>query len=217
MDRLNRTRIKICGLTQPQDVAAACALGVDAVGFVCFEGSPRHVPSSRLEILRRELAPFVTPVLLFVDAQPASVNRALEAIPDALLQFHGSESADDCVSFGRPYLRAVAMKAGVDLLDWERRFSTAAGLLADAPSATYGGSGQTFDWRALPAASVRNKPLILAGGLDAGNVGDAIRAARPFGVDVSSGVEVERGIKSRKLMRDFVSTVRHADAGSDLG
>jgi phosphoribosylanthranilate isomerase len=192
-------------------------LGADAVGFVCYEASPRYVPPRRLGELAREVPPFVTPVLLFVDAIPGAVLGALESMPHALLQFHGHEGAGDCASFGRAYLRAVAMKPGVDLLDWEQQFSTAAGLLADAPSAAFGGSGQTFDWRSLPSAQRRSKPLILAGGLDAANVGAAIRAVRPFGVDVSSGVEAERGVKSEKLMREFVSAVRAADPGSDRG
>ncbi len=213
MDALKRTRIKICGLTRAQDVAGACALGVDAIGFVCYEGSARFVPPGQLALLARPLAPFVTPVLLFVDARPEAVARALQAIPHALLQFHGGEDAGACTQFGRPYLRAVPMGPGVDLLDWERRFPTAVGLLADAPSAAFGGSGQSFDWRSLPALERRSIPLILAGGLDASNVGDAIRIARPVAVDVSSGVEVARGIKSDERMREFVSAVRAADAG----
>ena len=217
MDSLSRTRIKICGLTRPQDVSAACRMGADAVGFVCYEKSPRYVPAEGLARLARELPPFVTPVLLFVDAAPEAVLGALESVPQALLQFHGHEGAAACGAFGRAYLRAVAMNPGVDLLDSERQFSTAAGLLADAPGSSFGGSGQTFDWRALPPAGRRSKPLILAGGLDAANVGAAIRAVRPFGVDVSSGVEAERGVKSDKLMREFVSAVRAADSGSDHG
>jgi len=210
---MRRTRIKICGLTRPQDVQAACELGVDAAGFVCYERSPRFVPPERLASLAGGLAPFVTPVLLFVNADPGQVARALRAVPHALLQFHGDESEEACAAFGRSYLRAVAMGDGVDLLDCERRFSSAAGLLADAPSAAYGGSGRTFDWALLPAPERRARPLILAGGLDASNVGSAIQAARPFGVDVSSGVETERGLKSEALMRRFVKAVRAADAG----
>jgi phosphoribosylanthranilate isomerase len=214
---VTRTRIKFCGLTRPQDVVAACTLGADAVGFVCFEPSPRHVPSPRLAPMAREVAPWVTPVLLFVNPAPEQVERALDAVPHALLQFHGTEPHTDCVRYGRPYLRAVAISDGVDLLDWEQQYPTAAGLLADAPSAGFGGSGRTFDWDRLPGPERRSKPLILAGGLDASNVGAAVRAARPFGVDVSSGVEVERGLKSEALMREFVVAVRAADSGIDRG
>jgi phosphoribosylanthranilate isomerase len=208
-----RTRIKICGLTRPQDVIAACELGVDAVGFVCYEQSPRFVPVERLGSLAAQLPAFVTPVLLFVNAQPACVERALQAVPHALLQFHGSEAEQDCSRFGRAYLRAVPVSESVDLLDWEKQYPTACGLLADAPSAAYGGSGRVFDWSRLPAEDRRSRPLILAGGLTASNVGAAMRAAWPYGVDVSSGVEAVRGIKSEALMREFVAAVRAADAG----
>jgi phosphoribosylanthranilate isomerase len=209
-----RTRIKICGLTRPRDVAAACGLNVDAVGFVCYEHSPRFVPAERLAALASELAPFVTPVLLFVNATSAQVERALQSVPQALLQFHGNESDRDCVAFGRAYVRAVAIGEGVDLLDWEQRYPTASALLADAPSAAFGGSGRSFDWSRLPAADRRSRPLILAGGLNASNVEAAIRAARPYGVDVSSGVEEERGVKSEARMREFVAAVRAADLAS---
>jgi phosphoribosylanthranilate isomerase len=204
-------------MTRPQDVAAACALGVDAVGFVCYESSPRHVGVDQLALLRRDLAPFVTPVLLFVDAPESRVREALAAMPEALLQFHGNESPGFCASFGRAYLRAVPMAPGVDLLDFERQYATAAGLLADTPSAGFGGSGRSFDWQALPAPPRRTRRLVLAGGLTAANVGAAIRAARPYGVDVSSGVETQRGIKSDPLMREFVAAVRAADSGNDRG
>lgn len=214
MDSLNRTRIKFCGMTREQDVEAAARLGADAVGFVCYPRSPRYVEAGRLAALRRALAPFVTPVLLFVDAEPGQVRRALDAVPDALLQFHGSESPDVCEAFARPYLRAVAVASGSDLLDFERRYASAVALLADAPSAGFGGGGRTFDWKHLPEPARRSRPLILAGGLDPGNVGAAIRAARPFGVDVSSGIEMQRGVKSDALMRDFVSAVRRADTES---
>jgi phosphoribosylanthranilate isomerase len=209
-----RTRIKICGLTRAEHVAAASNLGVDAVGFVCYENSPRFVPPDRLALLASAAAPFVTPVLLFVNAPPERIEQALQAVPRAVLQFHGDESPADCGRFGRAYLRAVPMADGVDLLDWERRYPDAAALLADAPSAVFGGSGRTFDWGGVPDAGQRRRPLILAGGLDASNVGAAIRAVRPFGVDVSSGVEVERGIKSEALMRQFAAAVRTADGVS---
>jgi phosphoribosylanthranilate isomerase len=208
-----RTRIKICGLTRAQDVAAACELEADAVGFVCYEHSPRFVPIERLAPLAAALPPFVTPVLLFVNAPAEQIERTLRAAPNALLQFHGSETQADCAAFGRAYLRAVAIRDGVDLLDWEQQYPTACALLADAPSAGFGGGGRMFDWSRLPTPDRRSRPLILAGGLTASNVQAAIRATRPYGVDVSSGVEVERGIKSEALMREFVAAVRAADAG----
>jgi len=208
---VTRTRIKICGLTRPQDVTAAVRLGVDAVGFVCYSQSPRFVPPERLAALADHAGAFVTPVLLFVNAAADQVRQALQAVPHALLQFHGDESHADCAGYGHAYLRAVPISEGIDLLDWEKRYPTATALLADTPSAGYGGSGRSFDWDELPGAERRARPLILAGGLDASNVGAAIRAARPFGVDVSSGVEAERGVKSEALMREFVAAVRAAD------
>jgi phosphoribosylanthranilate isomerase len=207
-----RTRVKICGLTRTQDVQAACALGADAVGFVCVPASPRYVEPARLRELARAVPPFVVPVLLFVDAAAEAVRAALESVPDALLQFHGRESAQTCGSFGRPYLRAVAVAAPGDLLDCERAFPGASGMLADAPSEAFGGSGRTFDWACLPEPALRALPLVLAGGLRAENVAAAIARVRPHAVDVSSGVEEAWGIKSVARMRGFIAAVRQADA-----
>jgi len=216
---VRRTRVKICDLTRVEDVLAACALGADATGFVCFEGSPRHVPPQQLATLASALPPFVTPVLLFVDAAPEQVRAALDAVPHALLQFHGGEDAAQCQAYGRPYLKAVAMAPGVDLLDCEARFPDASGLLAVAPpvarDAGFGGTGTVFDWRRIAVAARRRKPLVLAGGLDAANVGAAIAAVVPWAVDVSSGVEQARGIKSAAKMRDFIAAVRAADAAHE--
>lgn len=207
-----RTRVKFCGLTRAADVEAACALGADAVGFVCYAGSPRYVAPEQLPGLARAVAPLVTPVLLFVDAEPAQVRGALEAVPAALLQFHGSEDHAECRAYARPYLRAVALGERTDLLEFERLFPTAAGLLADAPGDGHGGGGRVFDWGRVPAACERTLPLVLAGGLNAQNVEAAIERVRPYAVDVSSGVEESRGIKSAVRMRDFLAAVRRADA-----
>jgi len=211
---MQRTRVKICGLTRVEDVRSACDLGADAVGFVCAPASGRFVELERLAHLAGAVTPFVTPVLLFVDASPAQVRSALEVVPNALLQFHGSENSSYCQSFGRPYLRAAAMGEGIDLLEFETKFAGAAGLLADAARAGSGGTGQMFDWSRLPAAGLRTLPLILAGGLDARNVEAAIRLVRPQAVDVSSGVEASQGIKSLERMRSFFAAVRQADAQS---
>jgi phosphoribosylanthranilate isomerase len=207
-----RTRVKICGLTRAADVQAACTLGADAVGFVCYAPSARFVEPGRLAPLAQALAPLVTPVLLFVNARAQEVAAALAVLPQAILQFHGDEDHDFCRSFGRPYLRAVALGAGVDLLDSERMFPSASALLADAPSSGYGGSGQTFDLSRLPAPALRALPLVLAGGLRAENVAAAIAQVRPYAVDVSSGVEQAPGIKSVDRMRSFLAAVRRADA-----
>ena len=154
-------------------------------------------------------------MLLFVDAARDDILRALEVIPNALLQFHGRESPAVCNALGRPYLRAVAIADGVDLLDWQVRYETAAGFLVDAPGAvpagSYGGGGRRFDWTLLPAPPLRTRPLILAGGLNPDNVAAAIRAAAPAAVDVSSGIESSRGVKSEPLMRAFVAAVAAAD------
>lgn len=208
-----RTRIKICGLTRAEDVRAACALGADAVGFVCHPGSPRYVAPERLGELARAVAPFVVPVLLFVDSAAELVHEALARVPQALLQFHGGQSAEYCRGFGRPYLRAVAVATPVDLIKCAQAHPDACALLADTPSAAHGGSGQVFDWSQVPPAGQRTLPLILAGGLQAENVGTAIAQVRPYAVDVSSGVEQARGIKSVARMRQFIEAVHRADAG----
>lgn len=204
-----RTRIKICGLTREEDVAAACAAGADAVGFVCYPNSPRHVAPQRLRALARELGPFTVPVLLFVNAIPDCVQAARDAVPTAVLQFHGDEPEPDCARYGAPYVRAVRMVEGVDLLDFERRFPSASALLLDTPSEVHGGSGRTFDWSRVPAR--RTQRVILAGGLNCDNVARAVHAVRPYGVDVSSGVEEAPGVKSATRIMEFVDAVRRAD------
>lgn len=204
-----RTRIKICGLTREADVAAACAAGADAVGFVCYPKSPRFVEPRRLRALAREVGPFATPVLLFVNAPPDAVDAAREAVPGAVLQFHGDEHEADCARYGAIYLRAIRMAEGVDLIDCERLFPSAAALLLDAPSEVYGGSGTAFDWTRVPGS--RGKRLILAGGLNPDNVGLAVRTVRPYAVDVSSGVEDAPGQKNAARINEFVDAVRRAD------
>ncbi len=208
---MSRTRIKICGLTRPADVAAAVALGADAVGFVRYRQSPRYVDLKQLALVLREVPAFVTPVLLFVNATEDEVRAALELAPNALLQFHGDETEPECARFGRPYLRAVRMSEGVDLLNCAAAFASALALLADAPASRYGGSGKAFDWSRLPPPAVRRKPLVLAGGLNADNVGAAIVAVRPYAVDVASGVEERPGVKSAEKLKRFFAAVRATD------
>ncbi len=209
---MTRTRIKICGMTRAADIAAAAALGADAVGFVRYPGSPRHVDLAQLRSLVREVPAFVTPVLLFVNAAADDIRAALEVAPNALLQFHGDETESDCLRYARPYVRAVRMAEGVDLLDCAAAFASALALLADAPTARYGGGGRPFDWSRLPPPAARRKPLVLAGGLDADNVGAAIRRVRPYAVDVASGVEDSPGVKSADKLKRFFAAVRAADA-----
>jgi phosphoribosylanthranilate isomerase len=208
-DTFHRTRIKICGLTREADVDAAVAAGADAIGFVLYASSPRAVGASRAGELARRLPPFVQPVLLFVNAAPGEVDAGLAAVPGALLQFHGDEAPADCVAPGRPWLRAVRMAPGVDLLDLARRFSGASALLLDAPVEGYGGGGKVFDWSLVPDGVPC--PVVLSGGLNPANVTDGIVRVRPWAVDVSSGVESAKGIKDAALMRRFCEAVRDTD------
>lgn len=205
-----RTRIKICGLTREADVDAAVDAGADAVGFVLYAKSPRHVGVQRAAELARRLPPFVTPVLLFVNASQAEIAAALETLPHALLQFHGDETPSDCEAPDRPYLRAARMAPGFDLLDFAARFPSAAGLLLDAYVDGFGGGGKVFDWSLIPADVPA--PVVLSGGLSPANVIDGVLTVRPWAVDVSSGVEAAKGIKDAALIRRFCEAVREADA-----
>jgi len=204
-----RTRIKICGVSRPEDVAAAVDAGADAIGLVFHPGSPRFVTLAQAESLAKALPPYVTPVGLFVNAEPATIAAAVAAIPALVLQFHGDETPAQCAAARRPYLRAARMAPGFDLLDFARRFDEAQGLLLDAHVEAYGGSGKVFDWSLVPRAVPHR--LVLSGGLHAGNVGSGIRELRPWAVDVSSGVESARGVKDAAAIHAFCDAVREAD------
>lgn len=203
------TRIKICGLTREADVEAAVAAGADAIGFVFYAKSPRAVTPERARALARLLPPFVTPVGLFVNATDAELQAGFDALPNMLVQFHGDETPTDCDRVARPYLRAARMAPGVDLLDFAAQFPNAQALLLDAHVDGYGGGGKVFDWSLIPP-SVSSR-LVLSGGLNAANVADGIAQVRPWAVDVSSGVEVSKGIKSADLIHEFCRAVRRAD------
>jgi phosphoribosylanthranilate isomerase len=211
---MTRTRIKICGLTREGDVDDAIEAGADALGFVLWPGSARHVTLQRAAGLIDRLPPFVTPVLLFVNPTPEELRLATQSLPQALLQFHGDETPAECDAAGRAYLRAVRMAPGADLLDFARRFSGAQALLLDALVEGYGGGGKVFDWSLLPTSVPL--PVVLSGGLNPANVTDGVLHVRPWAVDVSSGVESaepgHKGIKNATLMRDFCQAVRDADA-----
>jgi len=209
---VHRTRIKVCGLTREADVDAAVEAGADAIGFVLYDKSPRHVSAERAGALARRLPPFVTPVVLLVNADADLRQRALAAVPNALLQFHGDESPAQCQAASRPFLRAARMAPGLDLADFARQFAGAQALLVDAHVEGYGGGGQVFDWSLLPQPGQLPLPLVLSGGLHAGNVAEGIRRVRPWAVDVSSGVEIGKGLKDAALMRQFCQAVRLADA-----
>ena len=207
------TRIKICGLTREADVEAAVEAGADAIGFVFYAKSPRAVTPERARALARLLPPFVTPVGLFVNASNAELAAAVRALPHMLVQFHGDETAMDCDRVRRPYLRAARMAPGFDLLNFGAQFPNAQALLLDAHVDSYGGAGKVFDWSLIP----RNVPcpVVLSGGLNAANVGEGIGQVRPWAVDVSSGVEVSKGIKSADLIHKFCRAVRLADGCAD--
>lgn len=199
-------RIKVCGLTRVEDVQAAVAAGVDAIGLVFYPESPRHVTIAQAVTLCREIPPCVTIVGLFVNASRAEVHRVVESVPLNLLQFHGDETVDQCEGFGLPYLRAARVRPGVDLLEFASQFPSARALLLDTWTPAYGGSGESFDWSLVPASCPL--PVILSGGLTPDNVAEAIRQVRPVAVDVSSGVESAKGIKDAAKIRAFVSAVR---------
>jgi phosphoribosylanthranilate isomerase len=204
-----RTRIKICGFTREADVDAAVAAGADALGFNLYARSARHVSLDRAQSLVCRLPPFVTPVLLFVNATADEVRAAADAIPHAVLQFHGDEDPAACEAAGRPYVRAVRMAAGVDLLNFAALFHKSQALLLDAHVEGYGGGGKVFDWSQIPPSVPL--PVVLSGGLNPANVTDGVLSVRPWAVDVSSGVEVGKGIKDAVLMRRFCQAVRDAD------
>lgn len=204
-----KTRIKICGLTREADVDAAVAAGADAIGFVFYPPSPRYVTAQRAAELARRIPPFVDTVGLFVNAAPADVLATCAAVPLNLLQFHGDEDADYCRQFARPWLRAARVRPGLDLVEFARSFADARGLLLDAFVEGYGGGGHVFDWTLIPPGLPGH--LVLSGGLNAANVGDAIERVRPVAVDVSSGVEAGKGIKDHQKIAAFVAAVRKAD------
>ncbi|EMR13458.1 N-(5'-phosphoribosyl)anthranilate isomerase [Methylophaga lonarensis MPL] len=203
-----RTRVKICGITRRQDAEFAVNIGADALGLVFYPPSPRAVNIEAARTIVAQLPPFVSLVGLFVDAHAEEVNACLEALPIDILQFHGDESASYCEQFDRPYLKAIRMRDGIDLQQQSRIYSSAAGLLLDAyQPGVPGGTGQVFDWSMIGQLT---QPIVLAGGLDAGNVASAIRQVRPYAVDVSGGVEAEKGIKSHQKISAFMQEVANA-------
>ena len=201
------TRIKICGITREQDIRAAAHSGADAIGLVFYESSPRHVSITQAKKLADTLPPFVTVVGLFVNADVAFMREVLANVPLDLLQFHGDETPQYCAQFNKPYLKAIRVKAGVDLLQCASDFRSAQGLLLDAHvEGIRGGTGTAFDWSLIPANL--SLPVILSGGLDAQNVAAAIKQVRPYAVDVSSGVESSKGIKDAVKVAAFIKEVK---------
>ena len=206
-----RTRIKICGIREALHAMVAADAGADAIGLVFYRESPRFLTPGTAANVVAVLPPFVTTVGLFVDPTEGKVRDTLASVRLDLLQFHGDEGPEFCASFGVPYVKAVRMAPGTKLLEWAGRFSSARALLLDAHvEGTPGGTGKTFDWAAIPRDLPI--PLILSGGLDAGNVGAAVREVRPWAVDVSSGVEATRGTKDPRKIVEFIRSVRLEDA-----
>lgn len=207
------TRIKICGITRPEDAEQAAKLGADAIGLVFYGPSPRNVDVEQASAVVDALPPFVTSVGLFVNASVDEIKAVLEHVNLDLLQFHGDESPEFCASFDRPWIKAIRMAEGVDLQAEAERYAQSWGLLLDAyHPALPGGTGESFEWARVPADL--STSVVLAGGLNAENVAEAVATVRPYAVDVSGGVEAEKGVKDWGKMADFVAAVRAVDASN---
>jgi phosphoribosylanthranilate isomerase len=208
-----RTRVKICGITRPQDAQVAARAGADAIGLVFYPPSPRYLSVERAREIRDALPPFVQTVALFVNADAAQVAQVIGRVHPAMLQFHGDEAPQFCGQFGLPYVKAYRVRSGVTpggaALEYLRPFSDAAAWLFDSHVPEYGGVGESFDWSLVPSTE---KSVILSGGLTRTNVAEAVRRVRPWGVDVSSGVESAKGIKDPSRIAAFIAEVRNADA-----
>lgn len=209
MNDFCKPRIKICGLKDVEMALFAARAGADAIGLVNYPPSPRHVTLDLATAIARALPPFVSAVGLFVDANASDVHAFIERVQPSVLQFHGDESPAWCEQFGRPWIKAVRVQPGLDLLQYATAYAGAQGLLLDAcVSGQAGGTGERFDWSLIPATL--GKPIILSGGLSPQNVAAAVREVRPWAVDVSSGVESARGIKDASRITGFITEVQHA-------
>ncbi len=204
-----RTRIKICGITSVEDGLAAAEAGADAIGFVFYAKSPRYIDPARAAEIARALPPFVDVVALFVNEAPEVVRSVLATVPVNILQFHGDEDESYCRQFDRPYYKAARMRPELDLVQYAASFPSAQAILLDAFVEGYGGGGHTFDWSLIPTALSR--PIVLSGGLTVDNVTEAVRCVRPPAVDVSSGVEISKGVKDHAKIAAFIAGVRNAD------
>jgi phosphoribosylanthranilate isomerase len=203
--------VKICGVTRVEDALAAAHQGAHAIGLVFYRPSPRYVAPDAAARIVRALPPFVTPVGLFVDASGDEVRETVERAGIRLIQFHGSETPRFCAAAGMPYMKAVRVRPGVDLLQYARDFESAQALLLDAyQEGLHGGTGATFDWALIPPSLPL--PIVLSGGLNPDNVREAVRAVKPWAVDVSSGVEASKGIKDEAKIAAFIQGVRDVDA-----
>lgn len=205
-----QTRIKICGITRAEDAVAAVASGADAIGLVFYSKSSRAVSISQASTIAEVVPPFVSVVALFVDESAVEIERVLDAVPVDVIQFHGSEAPSFCEQFSRPYVKALRVTSDLNLATASKGYASSRGLLLDSwKEGVPGGTGQAFDWRL--AQKSLPLPVILAGGLNAENVGEAIAMLRPVAVDVSGGVESAPGIKDSGKIREFIAAVRAAD------
>ncbi|MCG3200308.1 MAG: N-(5'-phosphoribosyl)anthranilate isomerase [Gammaproteobacteria bacterium] len=203
---MNRTRVKFCGITRREDALVAAQLGADAIGLVFHAASPRAVTIAQARDVVAVLPPFVSTVALFVNPAAELVRAVADAIRPSLLQFHGEEPPAQCGKFRIPYIKAVRVRPGIDLLAETERYGNAAAILFDSyQEDRHGGTGATFDWSLLPAAASR--PFILAGGLTPDNVAAAVARVRPYAVDVSGGIEISKGIKDLTKMQAFLREV----------
>jgi phosphoribosylanthranilate isomerase len=206
---VSKVRIKVCGLTRNQDVQVAVAEGVDALGFVLYAPSPRAVTAEQAAALIKHAPAFVTTVALFVNESAEEIYRVLNVCSFDLLQFHGDENAEFCRQFNRPYMKAIRVRSADDIQRAVQQYPDTKALLLDAYVENLpGGTGQAFDWRLIPELSI---PWVLAGGLNANNVADAVNQVKPFAVDVSGGVEASKGIKDGQKIKDFISEVRNVE------
>jgi phosphoribosylanthranilate isomerase len=205
-----RTRIKICGITRVEDAADAVRFGADAIGLVFYPPSPRAVSLAQAKAIVKSIPPFVTVVGLFVNQDRTTIEQCIDEVQIDLLQFHGDESAQACSGYTRPWIKAIPMREGIDIIEVEQIYRDATGLLLDTYKAGVpGGTGERFDWQRIPPSLASR--IILAGGLDAQNVVKAIRQVRPYAVDVSGGVERSKGIKDAAKIEAFIAGVKRGD------
>ena len=205
-----RTRIKICGITREEDARAAVAMGADAIGLVFYRPSPRCVSIERARAITAATSPFVAATAVFVNPARDDVEQVIRECGVSLLQFHGDEPPEFCAGFSRPYIKAARIRPGLNLLEYLSTYASAGAWMLDAFHAElWGGTGGTFDWSLVPSGMA--KPVILSGGLTCENVGAAIRCTRPYAVDVSTSVEISKGIKDPEKIAAFIGAVKHGD------
>jgi phosphoribosylanthranilate isomerase len=203
--------VKICGITRESDAAHAVARGADALGFILWKKSARYIEPARIAQILHGVSAFVTPVAVFVNPDVDEVEAVIAAVPAVTLQFHGEESPAFCAHFGRPWIKTARAREDLDLVEYLLPFENASAWLVDAfHDQLYGGTGSRFDWSLVPRSLAR--PLIVSGGLDARNAAEAIQSLKPYALDVSSGVEIDKGVKDPAKIDAFMAAVRAADS-----